>query len=330
MKVIFAGTPPFAATALEAICTAGYDISLVLTQPDRPAGRGKALSASAVKQLAQTRGIAVFQPPTLKEAHAQQVIRDQQADVMVVAAYGLILPQAVLDMPRFACLNIHGSLLPRWRGAAPIHRAIQAGDTQTGITIMRMEAGLDTGPMLAKQTIDITADATTASLHDELASLGAQMLVAVLDQIDKSAGRLPLAQAQPSQGVTYASKIEKSESLIDWRQPAAAIERTVRAFDPFPGTTMRFSQKPEEVLKVWRTRLVDQRAKLNLTASVDGSPGRVHVDWSTRQLFVAGGDAWLEILVVQKPGGKRIPVATWLLGYSSNPSPWQEEYALNE
>ena len=328
MNITFAGTPPFAATALNAICEAGHTVSLVLTQPDRPSGRGKALQASAVKQLAMSRGLTVFQPATLKISSHHETLREQHADVMVVAAYGLILPQAVLDLPRYGCLNIHGSLLPRWRGAAPIHRAIQAGDTQTGVAIMQMEAGLDTGAILAERAVEISAGATTAVLHDQLASLGAELLVTVLSAVEQSGGTLPVARPQPEVGVTYASKIDKSEALINWRNSAVFVERTIRAFDPFPGTAMRLASKPEEVIKIWSARCLDSSISPFQTSAP--SAGDVHIVLPTRQLFVACGDGWLEILLMQRPGGKRIATALWLQSYLQNTSPLQRDYAIYE
>ena len=221
MKLIFAGTPEFAARALQAIIVAGHEVALVLTQPDRPAGRGMNLQPSAVKKVALEYGIEVFQPLTLKDAEVQAKIATVGAEVMVVAAYGLILPQVVLDMPRFGCINIHGSLLPRWRGAAPIQRALLAGDAETGVCIMQMEAGLDTGPVLLRGAFSIEASDTTASLHDRLAELGAKLAVEAL-------GQLPLpADPQPIEGVTYAHKIEKAEALIDWSRSAAELDRLV-------------------------------------------------------------------------------------------------------
>ena len=234
MKVIFAGTPEFAAQALKAIAAAGHDIPLVLSQPDRPAGRGMNLQTSPVKKLALELGCEVFQPLTLKDPEAQSRVAAVGADVMVVAAYGLILPQVVLDMPKFGCINIHASLLPRWRGAAPIQRAIQAGDAASGVCIMQMEAGLDTGPVLARVSTPIGDVDTAGTLHDRLADLGAAAVVDVLN-------RLPLsAEAQSAAGVTYAAKIEKAEAVIDWRLPAAVLDRHIRAFNPFPGPRASF------------------------------------------------------------------------------------------
>lgn len=256
MKVIFAGTPEFAAVALEAILAAGHSVPLVLTQPDRPAGRGMKLQASAVKQLAVQHGIPVAQPLSLKldgkypedAASTKQLIEAAQADFMVVAAYGLILPQWTLDAPQHGCLNIHASLLPRWRGAAPIHRAIEAGDTETGVTIMQMDAGLDTGAMLLKEALTIehqgaNAD-TTQTLHNKLAALGGGLIQQAL----RSYSALQ-ATPQPDAGVTYAAKISKAESAIDWTMDATAIERKIRALNPAPGCTTELNG---EVVKVWR------------------------------------------------------------------------------
>src|SRR4051812_21446543 len=242
MRVVFAGTPEFARVALERLHAAGFTIALVLTQPDRPAGRGMKLQPSPVKQFALESGIPVAQPRSLRldgkypedARDAKDAIDAARADVMVVAAYGLLLPQWVLDAPRLGCINIHASLLPRWRGAAPIHRAIEAGDAQTGVTIMQMDAGLDTGAMLLMERIAIAPDATTGLLHDILAALGARMIVEALE-LAACGGLRPVPQ--PAEGVTYAHKIEKAEAAIAWTQPAAAIERRIRAFDPFPGAS---------------------------------------------------------------------------------------------
>ena len=295
MKLIFAGTPEFAAQALAAIVAAGHEVALVLTQPDRPAGRGMTLQPSAVKKVAQKHDIEVFQPLTLKDAEAQARIAAVDAEVMVVAAYGLILPQAVLDLPRHGCLNIHASLLPRWRGAAPIQRALLAGDAETGVCIMQMEAGLDTGPVLLRDAFPITADDTTATLHDRLAECGARLIVDVL-------GRLPLPSAvQPDEGVTYAHKIEKAEATIDWRRPADELDRHVRAFNPFPGAQARFAGQP---VKLWAARPVDGA----------GMPGEIlAVDRS--QVVVACGAGALAISEMQKAGGKRLPVQQFLAGH---------------
>lgn len=295
MKLIFAGTPEFAAAALAALISAGHEVALVLTQPDRPAGRGMSLQASPVKQLAQAHGIPVFQPPSLKDAEAQGVVRAVGAETMVVAAYGLILPQAVLDMPRFGCLNIHASLLPRWRGAAPIQRAILAGDAETGVCIMQMEAGLDTGPVLLREATAIGSEDTGATLHDRLAVIGARLIVDVV-------ARLPLpAQIQPDQGVTYAAKIDKAEAAIDWSCPAVQIDRQVRAFNPFPGAATSLNGA---ALKIWRAR----------PEAGAGRPGEILAAGSDG-LLIACGDGTLRVTELQKAGGKRLPVGQFLAGH---------------
>ena len=271
MKVVFAGTPEFAAQALRALLAAGFEVPLVLTQPDRPAGRGMKLQASAVKQVALERGLKVAQPRGLKldgrwagdAADAEQALREAKAEVMVVAAYGLILPAWVLQLPPMGCLNIHASLLPRWRGAAPIHRAVQAGDAESGVTIMQMDEGLDTGPMLLLERVPLSATETTASLHDRLAKLGARLIVEALE-LAACGGLKPVPQ--PEDGISYAHKIDKSEAPLDWAQPAAVLERRIRAFDPFPGATCRFG---EQVLKVWNAAVVsgDDRTQAPGTVS---------------------------------------------------------------
>jgi methionyl-tRNA formyltransferase len=307
LRVAFAGTPQFAATALAAIHAAGHLVPLVLTQPDRPAGRGMKLTPSAVKQLALDLGAPVAQPRSLRldgrfpdeAAAGLAALEAARPDVMVVAAYGLILPEWVLALPRLGCLNIHGSLLPRWRGAAPIHRAIEAGDAETGITIMQMDAGLDTGDMLLIAREPIAFDDTTGLLHDRLAALGARLVVQAL--ADAAAGALQPVR-QPGQGVTYAHKIAKSEAAIDWTLPAEVIERRVRAFDPFPGASF---QAHGETVKLWRAQVE--------RTDVSGSPGTVvAVDGS--RLVVACGDGALALLDVQRPGGKRVAAAQWLQG----------------
>ncbi|MCX7145543.1 MAG: methionyl-tRNA formyltransferase [Sulfuritalea sp.] len=304
MKIIFAGTPDFAARALEALLAAGHDVVLVLSQPDRPAGRGMVLQASAVKKVALAQGIPVFQPERLKDPATHEPIRaacvDGGAELMVVAAYGLILPQAVLDLPRRGCINIHGSLLPRWRGAAPIHRAIEAGDAQTGITIMRMEAGLDTGPMLLAQAIDIDAQDTTGSLHDRLATLGGKLVVDALARFDQL---VPVAQ--PEAGVTYASKIDKAEARLDWNQPAAILACKIRAFDPFPGAVVMLAGEP---VKAWCGEVV----------AASGRPGQV-VSVDPSGIVVACGDAALRLTELQKPGGRRVTSADFLNGNPLRP-----------
>ena len=295
MKLIFAGTPEFAAQALSAIVAAGHEVALVLTQPDRPAGRGMALQPSAVKKVALAHGIEVFQPLTLKDAEAQAKIAAVGAEVMVVAAYGLILPQVVLDMPRFGCINIHASLLPRWRGAAPIQRALLAGDTETGVCIMQMEAGLDTGPVLLRGAFPIEATDTTASLHDRLAGLGARLCVEAL-------GKLPLpAEAQPAEGVTYAHKIEKAEAVIDWTKPAIELDRHIRAFNPFPGAQALFGG---QTVKLWQASPVAGSGPLGSVLAVD-----------KKQVVIACGAGALAVSELQKAGGKRLLVLQFLAGH---------------
>ncbi|MDR3391426.1 MAG: methionyl-tRNA formyltransferase [Sulfuriferula sp.] len=298
MRIIFAGTPEFARVALTALHAAGHTVVAVLTQPDRPSGRGMKLTPSAVKQEAIRLGLPVLQPESLKSVESQDVLRALTADVMVVAAYGLILPQAVLDMPRYGCLNIHASLLPRWRGAAPIHRAIQAGDSETGITIMQMDAGLDTGAMLMRQAIPIDADDTTGSLHDKLALLGAEMAVAALDAVD--AGTL-IAESQPVAGVTYAAKIGKAEALLDFTLDAQQLVRNIRAFNPAPGAFFLWQAQP---VKIWRAQV----------QAGAGRPGTVLVADNDGIVVACGRDA-LRITELQMAGGKRQPAGQWLAGH---------------
>lgn len=312
MKVAFAGTPEFARIALEAIAAAGFEIVLVLTQPDRPAGRGLKLQASPVKQFAAGHGWPVVQPRSLRldgkypedAAAAREAITAAQADVMVVAAYGLILPQWVLDAPRLGCLNIHASLLPRWRGAAPIHRAIEAGDAQTGVTIMQMDAGLDTGAMLLGESMAV-GDDTTARLHDRLAALGGRMIVDALKQAE--AGALQ-AEPQPAEGVTYAHKVEKAEAQIDWSLDAVAIVRRVRAFDPFPGAS---SVIGGEVIKLWA-------AQARPSAAAAAPPGTV-LAVSPSGIEVAAKDSTVVLTELQRAGGKRLPAADFLRGFEIRP-----------
>lgn len=294
MKLIFAGTPEFAALSLKAIIGAGHDVALVLSQPDRPAGRGMSLQASPVKKLALENDIEVFQPLSLKDAAAQDRIAAVGAEVMVVAAYGLILPQLVLDMPRFGCLNIHASLLPRWRGAAPIQRALLAGDGESGVCIMQMEAGLDTGPVLLREALAIGAEDSSATLHDRLAELGSRLIVEVL-------GKLPLAAVpQPVVGVTYAHKIEKAEALIDWHKSAADLDRHIRAFNPFPGAQALLGG---QTVKLWQAKPVEASGEVGSILAVDRSA-----------IVVACGEGALSISELQKAGGKRLPVQQFLAG----------------
>ena len=314
MRVIFAGTPEFARVALARLHGAGFDIPLVLTQPDRPAGRGMKLQASSVKQWVQSRGIALAQPRSLRldgkypedAAAAREAIEAARADVMVVAAYGLILPQWVLERPRLGCLNIHASLLPRWRGAAPIHRAIQAGDSETGITIMQMDAGLDTGDMLRVEKLAIQSADTTGSLHDRLAALGGQMIVQAL-QLAGSGGLRPLRQ--PEDGVTYAHKIDKAEAALDWTQPVAVIDRHIRAMTPFPGAT---AQLGPDTLKLWNSEID------SCSRPPDMREGQI-LSVDAAGVRVACGDGVLALTELQRAGGKRLGAADFLRGFALAP-----------
>ena len=309
MKLVFAGTPEFAAVALAALHQAGHEVALVLSQPDRPAGRGMKLQTSPVKQFALAHGISVAQPRSLRldgkypddAQAAQQALKAAGADAMVVAAYGLILPQWVLDLPRLGCFNIHASLLPRWRGAAPIHRAIEAGDAQTGITIMQMDAGLDTGDMLLVRSLPIGRADTTGSLHDRLAQLGGDLMAQALAQAAQ--GQLKPV-AQPLDGISYASKVEKSEAAINWAQPAPAICQRIRAFDPFPGA---FTQLNGETLKVWAAQARDS------AAAASHSYGEI-VAVTQAGIGVAAMNSVVTIAELQRPGGKRLGVADFLRG----------------
>lgn len=294
-KIIFAGTPEFAAIALRAIAAAGFDIPLVLTQPDRPKGRGMKAQASPVKDAAAQLGLTVAQPASLRTQEAAELISAQQADVMVVAAYGLILPQNILNIPRHGCLNIHASLLPRWRGAAPIQRAIEAGDTHTGVCIMRMDAGLDTGAIISTHSLPIASTDTAQDVHDALATIGAAAIVADLQHLDQLT-----ATPQPELGVSYAAKLSKAEAKIDWTQPAAVIERKIRAFNPVPGAWTYHQGKP---LKIWRARLCDQHGPAGTVLAADG-----------HQWIVACADAALSLELIQPAGSKAMSVAAFLAG----------------
>ena len=311
LRVVFAGTPEFARVALEAIAAAGHDVVLVMSQPDRPAGRGMKLQASPVKQCAVANNWPVAQPRSLRldgkypdeASAARDTLLAARPDVMVVAAYGLILPQWVLDLPVHGCLNIHASLLPRWRGAAPIHRAIEAGDARTGITIMQMDAGLDTGDMLLREAVDI-GDDNTDRLHDRLAELGARMIVEALADI----GAL-VRTPQPAEGVTYASKVEKHEALIDWAQPADAIVRRIRAFDPFPGAN---SPLDGETIKLWAAHAVP-------SPMASAAPGTILAVSDAGVAVAAAGDSVVAVTELQRPGGKRLAVADFLRGFDLKP-----------
>ncbi len=307
MKLIFAGTPEFARQALAAIIAAGHDVVLVLTQPDRPSGRGMKLTPSPVKQEAEKHGIPVYQPEKLKDPATHEAIRAADAEVMVVAAYGLILPQAVLDIPPRGCLNIHASLLPRWRGAAPIQRAIEAGDAETGIGIMQMEAGLDTGPVLLEKRLPIEPEDTGASLHDKLAALGAAAVVEALARLHELK---PVSQ--PEQGVTYAHKLSKEDARLDWSLPAEVLARKIRALNPVPGAWIAFSSPlpsrergggEGEILKIWQAHAV----------SATGQPGEI-LAADKNGLIIACGEGALNIIELQKAGAKRTDAAAFLAG----------------
>jgi methionyl-tRNA formyltransferase len=309
MKIIFAGTPEFAAAALKALHGAGFEIPLVLTQPDRPAGRGMQLHASAVKQFANACGIPVAQPVSLRldgkypevARQAHELLHATPHDVMVVAAYGLILPRSILDIPKQGCINIHASLLPRWRGAAPIHRAIEAGDRETGITIMQMEEGLDTGPMLSAARIPIAPGDTTGSLHDKLADLGGTMIIDTLRKLERKA----LApEAQPEAGVTYAAKITKEEAVLDFSQSAECLARKIRAFNPFPGASAMFDRVP---IKMWRAEVA--------APSPVTTPGKVLAADGQNGVLVVCGEGVLRLTELQKPGGKRLSAQEFLKGF---------------
>lgn len=312
MRIVFAGTPPFAAQALDALIKAGHDVCLVLSQPDRPSGRGMKLTPSAVKALAASQGIPVQTPRTLShkkdplEASAMhELLLAANADVMIVAAYGMLLPQSVLDIPKgigpdnsVKCINIHASLLPRWRGAAPITRAIEAGDSSFGVTLMKMEAGLDTGPMLLQKSFPLKGDETTASLTETVAELGADMLVQLL-----SAPQDISITPQPEEGVTYAHKVTKDEGRLNFSLPASEIERKIRAFSPFPSS---FAEHNGTLIKFWQAQLCPE---------ISGQPGEV-VGADKNGVTVACGSGAIRATVLQRPGKPKMPAQSFLQGYA--------------
>ena len=297
MRILFAGTPEFARVALTALHAAGHTVLAVLTQPDRPAGRGMKLMPSAVKQEALRLGLPVLQPPNLKSVYIHDALRAFNAEVMVVAAYGMILPQTVLDLPRYGCLNIHASLLPRWRGAAPIHRAILAGDSETGISIMQMDAGLDTGAVLSMARLPIQPDDTTGSLHDRLAALGGHAIVTALQQLDGLR-----AVPQPDSGVTYAAKISKAEAVLNFSRDADELARAVRAFNPAPGAVTQFNAT---ALKIWRAY-----------ATADTGTAGALLRADAGGLLVACGSGALCLTEIQPAGGKRLSASQFIAGHS--------------
>jgi methionyl-tRNA formyltransferase len=299
LKIIFAGTPHFAAQALQALLDQQADIVAVLTQPDRPSGRGMQLKPGPVKQLAIEHGLTVLQPLSLKDACIQQQLAAYQADVMVVAAYGLILPKAVLQLPRLGCLNIHASLLPRWRGAAPIQRAILAGDAETGITIMQMDVGLDTGDMLLKKSCAIDAKDTAETLHDKLAALGAQAITEALPLLEQ--GKLTPVQQDDSLA-NYAAKLTKEEAQLDWSLEACQLDRVVRGYNPFPGASSIINDTP---LRIWQA---------SIRTGLSGEPGTVLVV-EKNALVVACGNEALSLEVLQRPNAKALPAAQFLQGF---------------
>jgi len=299
LKIIFAGTPEFAVPALAALIEAGHQIVMVLTQPDRPAGRGMKLKASPVKQLAEQHGLQVFQPETLKDSALQAQIEAVNADVMIVAAYGLIIPTAILNMPRFGCYNIHASLLPRWRGAAPIHRSILVGDTETGVTIMEVVPAFDAGAMVSRDLVPIAENDTTQTLHDALSKTGADLMVQAMAELEQK-GTLA-STPQDEALVTYAHKLEKSEAAIDWKKSAVEISRQVRAFNPFPVAQGKLKG---EVCRIWMATAKAGEAKVGEIVSVhDG-------------VIVGCGDGLLHITELQAPGGKRLNAQAFVQGHN--------------
>ncbi|MGY6277757.1 methionyl-tRNA formyltransferase [Methylomonas sp. MgM2] len=302
MKIVFAGTPEFAVPTLRALLDSPYEVCAVYTQPDRPAGRGRKLTASPIKQLALANQIPVFQPENFKAPEALSQLQSMDADLMVVVAYGLILPQAVIDAPRLACINIHGSLLPRWRGAAPIHRALMAGDEKTGVTIMKVVKKLDAGDMLLKVECPISKNDTSSALHDRLAEMGAEALIRVVEQYQNGDVR---PEPQDEALVTYAHKLEKQEAVLDWKLSAVELDRKIRGLNAWPVAQTRFKG---EVLRVWNSALTDR--------SLSAEPGTI--DTGQHTLDVATGDGVIRLLEVQMPGGKRIAGKDFLNAHAAD------------
>jgi methionyl-tRNA formyltransferase len=307
LKIIFAGTPDFAATHLQALIRQ-HDIVAVYTQPDRPAGRGKKLTVSPVKLLAAQNNLDVYQPQSLKDAEQQAILARLQADIMVVVAYGLILPQVILDTPRLGCINVHGSILPRWRGAAPIQRAVEAGDNETGITIMQMDAGLDTGAMLSISRCTIDTDETSGSLYDKLAALGGPTLLGTLDKIEAGTA---VATAQDNDQSTYAKKIDKIEALINWLESAAIIDRRIRAFNPFPAA---YTEIGGQRVKIWGAQVAPEQ---------QASPGQI-LAADNNGLLVACGQGCLLLTEIQLAGKSRMPVSEILRSRAELFAPYKQ------
>lgn len=303
MRIIFAGTPAFSVSVLDALAAAGHELALVVCQPDRPAGRGQKLLAPAVKTRAQALGLEIAQPASLRDEAALALLRAVGADLMLVVAYGLILPQAVLDIPRLGCINVHASLLPRWRGAAPIQRAIEAGDRQTGVTIMQMDAGLDSGPMLRSRALPIGPDETGGRLHDRLAALGAQLAVETLEDLSRGLLR---PEPQPCAGITYAAKISRADAHLDWNESAQRLADRIRAFDPSPGCVSALASRPHEPIKIWA-------ARAQPIAAGGADPG-VPVRTDSGALEVACGQGRLALLELQRAGARRQTAAEFLRG----------------
>lgn len=304
LRIIFAGTPEFSVAPLQALLDSEHEVIAVYTQPDRPAGRGRKLTASPVKQLAEKHGIAVYQPQSLKDEEAQQALKTLDADIMIVVAYGLILPQVVLDMPKLGCLNIHASLLPRWRGAAPIQRAIESGDKETGVTIMQMNAGLDTGDMLSKITTEITVEDSAQSLHDRLSIIGCEALLNTLQEIEQQTVK---AEVQDETLVTYAEKMHKEEALIDWQQPALKIVRKIQAFNPWPVAFTNFEDKS---LRIWQARLLTAEEQVEFEPKINAKtnlPGLV-IALSKSGLIIHASDQPICVQQLQ-PAGKKAMAA---------------------
>lgn len=297
LKVIYAGTPDFAVSALQALIDSEHEVVAVYTQPDRPAGRGRKLTPSPVKKVALENEIPVYQPLNFKADEDKQALIDLNADLMVVAAYGLILPKAILDAPRLGCINIHASILPRWRGAAPIQRSILAGDKETGITIMQMDIGLDTGDMLSKSVCEINDEMTASQLHDQLMAMGGQALMDVMPAIE-SQQLEPIKQDESL--VTYAEKLQKAEAQIDWQQSAAEIARAVRAFNAWPVSQTTYN---DQVMRIWQAKVS--------TETTDAEPGRI-ISVQKKSFLVATGDGVLDVTEIQMPGKKPMPVAAFL------------------